>query len=211
VTIIGVVADAKQDSMDKAVLPEVYLPFPADVEPAVTFVVRGSADVDQIARKARDALRSVDASLTPTDVISMRELVSGSVQQERFRTALLSGFAVAALLLASIGIYGVLAYLVSQRTREIGIRMALGAPQAQVISMVFRQGMTPVAYGVATGVAGGFACARLIRTFLYGVDATNPGTYAAAAAVLLAVAMCACLVPARRASRVDPTLALRDE
>jgi predicted permease len=211
VTIAGVVADAKQDSMDKAVLPEVYLPFPADVEPSVTFVVRGSADVDQIARKARDAVRAVDASLTPTDVISMRELVSGSVQQERFRTALLSGFAVAALLLASIGIYGVLAYLVTQRTREIGIRMALGAPQAQVISMVFRQGMTPVAYGVAIGIAGGFACARLIRTFLYGVDATNPGTYAAAAAVLLAVAMCACLVPARRASRVDPTLALRDE
>jgi putative ABC transport system permease protein len=101
--------------------------------------------------------------------------------------------------------------LVTQRTREIGIRMALGASRAQVISMVLRQGMTPVAYGVAIGIAGGFGCARLIRTFLFGVDATNLGTYAGSAAVLLAVAICACLIPAQRASKVDPILALRDE
>jgi predicted permease len=211
VQIVGVVADAKQDGMDKPVQPLVYCPFTSDVENSVNFVIRSSADPSQIARLARDTVRAADKDLAPTDFTTLRELVSGSVQQERFRTALLSGFAGAALLLAAIGIYGVLAYLVTQRTREIGIRMALGAQQKQLLAMVFRQGMRPVAYGVAIGIAGALACARLIRTLLFGVDATNPATYAAAAAILAAVAMCACYFPARRATRVDPMVALREE
>jgi putative ABC transport system permease protein len=211
VTIVGVVADAKQDGMDKPAQPEVYSPFPADVQNSVTFVIRSSADPDQIARMARDTVRSIDINLAPTDVITMRELLSGSVQQERFRTALLSGFAGAALLLAAIGIYGVLAYLVTQRTREIGIRMALGAQQSQLIAMVFRQGMAPVAYGIVIGIAGALVCARLIRTLLFGVDATNLLTYVGSVAILLAVATCACYFPARRATRVDPMVALHDE
>jgi putative ABC transport system permease protein len=211
VTIVGVVADAKQDGMDKPAQPEVYLPFVADVENSVTFVIRSSADPEQIARMARDTVRSIDTNLAPTDVITMRELVSGSVQQERFRTTLLSGFAGAALLLAAIGIYGVLAYAVTQRTREIGIRMALGAQRSQLIAMVFRQGMAPVTYGVLIGITGALVCARLIRALLFGVDATNLTTYVGSAATLLAVAMCACYFPARRATRVDPTVALRDE
>jgi putative ABC transport system permease protein len=160
---------------------------------------------------ARDTVRSIDSNLTPTDIVTMREVVSGSVQQERFRTALLSGFAGAALLLAAVGVYGVLAYLVTQRNREIGIRVALGAQQSQLIAMVFRQGMCPVAYGVLIGIAGALASARLIRTLLFGADATNLATYAGSAAILLLVAMCACYFPARRATRVDPMVALRDE
>jgi putative ABC transport system permease protein len=211
VVIVGVVADAKQDGMDQPVQPEVYVPFADDTASPVSFVLRSSADPAELAALVRREVHGVDKDLVPTDIVTMRELVSGSLQQERFRTALLSGFAGAALLLAAIGIYGVLAYLVTQRTREIGIRMALGAQQPQLLAMIFRQGMGPVAYGVALGIAGALACARLIRTLLFGVDATNPATYAAAAATLLMVAMCACYFPARRATQVDPIVALRDE
>jgi putative ABC transport system permease protein len=211
VTIVGVVADAKQDGIDKPVQPEVYVPYSDDTQSPVSFVLRSSADPAELAALVRREVRAVDKDLVPTDIMTMRELVSGSLEQERFRTALLSGFAGAALLLAAIGIYGVLAYLVTQRTREIGIRMALGAQQQQLLAMVFRQGMGPVAYGVAFGIIGALACARLIRTLLFGVDATNPLTYAAAAAILLLVAMCACYFPARRATRVDPMVALREE
>jgi putative ABC transport system permease protein len=210
VVIVGVVADAKQDGMDQPVQPEVYVPFADDTASPVSFVLRSSADPAELAALVRREVHAVDKDLVPTDIITMRELVSGSLQQERFRTALLAGFAGAALLLAAIGIYGVLAYLVTQRTREIGIRMALGAQQPQLLAMIFRQGMGPVAYGVALGIAGALACARLIRTLLSGVDATNPATYAAAAAILLMVAMCACYFPARRATKVDPMVALRD-
>jgi putative ABC transport system permease protein len=211
VVIVGVVADAKQDGMDQPVQPEVYVPFADDTASPVSFVLRSSADPAELAALVRREVHAVDKDLVPTDIITLRELVSGSLQQERFRTSLLSGFAGAALLLAAIGIYGVLAYLVTQRTREIGIRMALGAQQPQLLAMIFRQGMGPVAYGVALGIAGAVACARLIRTLLFGVDATNPATYAAAAAILLMVAMCACYFPARRATKVDPMVALRDE
>jgi putative ABC transport system permease protein len=211
VVIVGVVADAKQDGMDQPVQPEVYVPFADDTASPVSFVLRSSAGPVELAALVRREVHAVDNDLVPTDIVTMRELVSGSLQQERFRTALLSGFAGAALLLAAIGIYGVLAYLVTQRTREIGIRMALGAQQPQLLAMIFRQGMGPVAYGVAIGIAGALACARLIRTLLFGVDATNPATYAATAAILLMVAMCACYFPARRATRVDPMVALRDE
>jgi putative ABC transport system permease protein len=211
VVIVGVVADAKQDGMDQPVQPEVYVPFADDTASPVSFVLRSSAEPAELAALVRREVRAVDKDLVPTDIVTMRELVSGSLQQERFRTALLSGFAGAALLLAAIGIYGVLAYLVTQRTREIGIRMALGAQQPQLLAMIFRQGMGPVAYGVALGIAGAVACARLIRTLLFGVDATNPATYAAAGAILLMVATCACYFPARRATKVDPMTALRDE
>jgi putative ABC transport system permease protein len=211
VVIVGVVADAKQDGMDQPVQPEVYVPFADDTASPVSFVLRSSADPAELAALVRREVHAVDKDLVPTDIVTMRELVSGSLQQERFRTALLSGFAGAALLLAAIGIYGVLAHLVTQRTREIGIRMALGAQQPQLLAMIFRQGMGPVAYGVALGIAGAVACARLIRTLLFGVDATNPATYAAAAAILLMVAMCACYFPARRATKVDPMVALREE
>jgi putative ABC transport system permease protein len=211
VVIVGVAADAKQDGIDQPVQPEVYVPFADDTASPVSFVLSSSAGPADLAALVRREVRAVDKDLVPTDIVTMRELVSGSLQAERFRTALLSGFAGAALLLAAIGIYGVLAYLVTQRTREIGIRMALGAQQPQLLAMIFRQGMGPVAYGVALGIAGALACARLIRTLLFGVDATNPATYAAAAAILLMVAMCACYFPARRATKVDPMVALRDE
>jgi putative ABC transport system permease protein len=211
VIIAGVVADAKQNGLDSAVAPEVYLPFADDVQNNVGIVVRSAADESLMATLIREQVHALDHDLAATDIRPAAELLSGSTKQERFRTSLLSGFAAIALLLAAIGIYGVVAYLVTQRTREIGIRMALGARHAQVLRMIVGQGMQPVAFGVAAGLAGAYVCARWIRTLLFGVEAVNPAIYAGAAALLLCVALCACCIPGLRASRVDPAIALRDE
>ncbi|HEY2016950.1 MAG TPA: ABC transporter permease [Bryobacteraceae bacterium] len=210
-TVIGVVGDEKQDGMAVPVQPEVYVPFVQETQNGVAVVIRSAEDPSAVAAFAREQIRAVDKDLALTDVMTLRELVHGSVKEERFRTTLLSGFAGMALLLAAIGIYGVLAYLVTQRTREIGIRMALGAEQRQLLALIFRQGMAPVVLGVAIGLAGALASARLIRTLLFGVDTADPATYAVTTGILLAVAMCACYFPARRAARVDPLVALRDE
>jgi len=210
-TVVGVVADEKQDGMGVPVVPEVYVPLVQETQNSVSFVVRSAEDPAAMAAFAREQVHAVDKDLALTDVMTMKDLVHGSVKEERFRTSLLSGFAVMALVLAAIGIYGVLAYLVTQRTREIGIRMALGAQRQQLLGLVFRQGMAPVICGVAAGLAGALAATRLIRTLLFGVDSADLTTYAATAAILLVVAMCACYFPARRATRVDPLVALRDE
>jgi putative ABC transport system permease protein len=210
-TVVGVVADEKQDGMGVPVVPEVYVPLSQDTQYGLAFVIRSAEDPAALAAFARQQVHAIDKDLALVDIQTMRTLVHGSVKEERFRTTLLSGFAGMALLLAAIGIYGVLAYLVTQRTREIGIRMALGAQQPQLLGLVFRQGMLPVIFGVVAGLAGALAATRLIRTMLFGVDSSDALTYSATAGVLLAVAMCACYFPARRATRVDPIVALRDE
>jgi putative ABC transport system permease protein len=211
VTIVGVVADQKQDGLDKAVLPEAYAPMAQDTQNPVTFVVRTKGDPRALAAFARDQVHAVDKDLAVTDVVTLQDEVHGSVKEQRFRTGLLSGFAAVALLLAAIGIYGVLAYLVTQRSREIGIRMALGAQPGRVLEMVLRQGMQPVLLGALAGAAGAAAVTRFIRGLLFGVEALDPGTYALTVFALIAVAMCACYIPARRATRVDPMVALREE
>lgn len=211
VTVVGVVADEKQDGLAVPVEPEVYVPFSQDVQNMAAFVIRSSEDPSVLAAFARNQVHSVDKDLALTDLMPLRDLVRGSVKEERFRTSLLSSFAVLALLLAAIGIYGVLAYLVAQRTREIGVRMALGAQRGQVLALVLRQGMKPVAGGLAIGLAGALLSVRLIRSLLFGVGAATPLIYAAAVGILLLVALCACYFPARRAAGVDPMLALRDE
>jgi putative ABC transport system permease protein len=211
VTIVGVVADQRQDGLDKAVLPEAYAPLAQDTQDPVTFVMRTKADPQALEAFARDQVHAIDKDLAVTDVITLQDEVQGSVKEQRFRTALLSGFAAVALLLAAIGIYGVLAYLVTQRSREIGIRMALGAQRGRVLEMVLRQGMQPVLIGALAGAAAAAAVTRFIRGLLFGVEAVDPGTYALTVFALIAVAMCACYIPARRATRVDPMVALREE
>jgi putative ABC transport system permease protein len=154
----------------------------------------------QIFRRLRDALRE-----------TMSEIRTRSVGDRRFTMILLAGFAVLGLVLAAIGIYGVLAYSVARRTREIGVRMALGAARARVVRMVLRDSLAPVVAGSVIGIAGALLATRLMRTLLYGVSATDPLTYVVVVAVLLAVSVLASVVPASRAARVDPLVAMREE
>ena len=161
--------------------------------------------------KARAQVAAVDKDLALTQTATLEEVVATSMADARFRTTLLAGFAGIALLLAALGIYGVLAYFVSQRARELGIRLALGAKPAALFRMVVGQGMRPVAFGAAIGLAGAVGVTTLMQSLLFGVTPVDPTAYGVATAALAAIAVAACAVPALRATRVDPLTALRDE
>jgi putative ABC transport system permease protein len=208
---VGVVADQKQDGLAVPVQPEVYSPLARNATSNMTFVIRSSGTPEALTGLARQVVHGVDKDLVLTDVTTLSDLVYGSVRNERFRTTLLAAFAGVALLLAALGIYGVLAYLVTQRTREIGIRMAMGARASQLLAMMFRQGMAPVLFGMAIGLLGALVVTNLLRTLLFGVPANDPAIYLATTGILALVAMFACWLPALRATRVDPMSALRDE
>jgi putative ABC transport system permease protein len=159
----------------------------------------------------RGVVREIDPSLPVYNLRSMPEVISRSMVQPRFLALLLATFSGIALFLAAIGIYGVMSYSVAQRTQEIGVRMALGARQLHVLRLVFRQGLILLVAGVAIGIGGAFALTRLMKTLLFEVTATDPLTYIAVTGVLTVVALIACYVPARRATKVDPLVALRNE
>jgi predicted permease len=211
VTIVGVVEDFKQDGMDDPVQPEVYVPLAQDVQNPLTFVIRSRVDPDAVVSLARTQVRAVDKDLVLTDVTTLDALVRKSVDGQRFRTWLLGSFAGVALMLAALGIYGVLAYFVAQRVRELGIRLALGASPAQVWRMVVGQGMRPVLWGSIAGLAAAYAAAGLIKSLLFGVAPLDPATYLTTAGALALIGAIACAVPAFRAVRVDPLVALRQE
>ena len=211
ITVVGVVADAKQDGMDKPVRPEVYVPLKASVQTPATFVVRSSVDPAAMMAAARQAVRSAGRDFLVSDVTTLQDVVGDSMSEERFRTSLLMGFAAVAVFLAALGIYGVLAYFVSQRSRELGIRLALGARPRALFGLVVTQGMKPVVAGIGVGLVASVAVTRLVSTLLFGVDALDPASYAVTVGVLAATALAACALPARRATRVDPLVALRDE
>ncbi|HEY2907218.1 MAG TPA: ABC transporter permease [Vicinamibacterales bacterium] len=211
VTIVGIVQDFKQDGMDDPVQPEVYVPLAQDVQNPVTFVIRSRLEPEGVVSLARAQVRAVDKDLLPTDVTTLDALVRKSVDGQRFRTWLLGSFAGIALLLAALGIYGVLAYFVAQRVRELGIRLALGASPAQVWRMVVRQGMRPVLWGSIAGLAAAYAAADLMKSLLFGVAPLDPATYLTTAGALALIGAIACAVPALRAVRVDPLVALRNE
>jgi putative ABC transport system permease protein len=159
----------------------------------------------------RQAVRSVDRQLAVDDVTTMEALVAEHLGGTRFRMQLLAAFAGFALFLTALGTYGVMAFVVGQRTREIGVRLALGARSRHVIGLVLRQGLLPVALGLLAGLAASLALARTLRALLYGVAGHDPSAAVAAAGLLLCAALLACALPARRALRVDPAEALRDE
>jgi len=168
-------------------------------------------DAGQLIQPARAAVKAFDPDQIIWRTQTLDQLLSTSVAPRRFNMFLLGIFAAVALVLAAVGLYGVMSYSVSWRTHEIGIRMALGAKRANVLRLVVRQGMTMALIGLAIGLVGAFSLSRVLKSLLYGVSSTDPLTFAIVSVVLLAVALLACLLPARRATRVDPLVALRTE
>ncbi len=209
--IVGVVADVKQLSLDGGIRPHVYEPLDQSPSPYVTFVLRTSTDPAGLGTAARHAIQEIDPEQPIAGVETAEALVADSVAQPRFAMLLLGVFAGVALLLAGIGTYGVIAYSVSQRTHEFGVRMALGAGRGQVLALVVRQGALLAAAGVALGLLAAAGSSRVLAGLLFGVSPTDPITYAGVALLLTGVALLACVVPARRATRVDPIAALRCE
>jgi putative ABC transport system permease protein len=211
ITIVGVVADEKQDGLDRPAEPTAYSSIGQAQQNPQTYVVRTTMNPNAAFASARAQVAAVDKDLALTQTTTLEDVVDTSMADAKFRTTLLAVFAGIALLLAALGIYGVLAYFVSQRSRELGIRLALGARPAALFRMVIGQGMRPVAVGSAIGLAGAVAVTTLMQSLLFGVTPVDPAAYLVAASALGAIAVAACVVPALRATRVDPLVALRDE
>ncbi|HJZ99165.1 MAG TPA: ABC transporter permease, partial [Candidatus Solibacter sp.] len=209
-TVVGVVDDVRHTSLNQE-YPCVYFSSAARLAPVMDIVVRTAGKPESVLSAVRARVHEIDSELPISNVRTMEEWVSNSAAQPRLNAALLAAFAGVALLIAAIGVYGVLAYSVNQRTREIGLRMALGAQQGGVLRWIVTQGMLVAATGIVIGLGGAFALSRLLATLLFGIQPRDPLTFGAVAAVLSVVALAACLVPAIRASRVDPIVALRDE
>ena len=209
--IVGIVADVKQDALEAKVDPQLFVPYDQLPMESVAFVVRSTADPKTVAAAVQGTVRGVDPDLPVYGLQPMTEAVAAATSQSRFYMLLLGGFAAIALLLAAVGIYGVTAYGVRQRTQEIGIRMALGASRDRVLRMVVGQGMALALAGAAAGLAGAFLATRGLHSLLYEVSASDPATFVAVAAVLLAVAALASYLPARRAALTEPQLALKGE
>jgi putative ABC transport system permease protein len=188
-----------------------YWPHPELAYSAMTIVARTDGDPLSYTAAVRREVQALDKDQPIADVRTMEQWLSDSVARTRFSTLLLSIFAVVALTLAAVGIYGVMSYSVTQRTHEIGIRMALGANRGDVMRMVVGQGMALALIGVGAGLAASFALTRVLASLLFGVSATDPVTFAAISLILTGVALGACFVPALRATKVDPMIALRYE
>lgn len=209
--IVGVVEDESQDTIAGGIRPEVYRSALQWPQRTMTVVVRTADEPLSQAKPLRDIVLALDPDLPLYDVSSMEQVVADSLSRERFLTWLLGLFALVALVQAAIGIYGIVAFSVSQRTREIGVRMALGAESGEVLRLVIRQGMVLVVSGLILGVAGAFGLTRSLSSQLYNIGALDPVTYLVVLALLLTVGLVACSVPALRAVRVDPVSALRNE
>jgi len=210
-TVVGVVKDSKEFSVDNEPPISIYHPHEQIPIPTMFLVVRSSSDPSQLISSINKEIQSLDPEIPAFEVKSMSDRVAESLGRRRFSTFLLGVFAVVALLLSVIGIYGVIAYSVSQRTQEIGIRMALGAAPAAILQMILRQSLTLVIVGICFGLMAAFGLTRLMSSLLFGVSQTDFVTFAVPPVVLLVVALVASFLPARRAGRVDPVTALRSE
>jgi putative ABC transport system permease protein len=218
--IVGVIRDVRERGLNSgspavfyipsAQVPDLMQAFENTLLPQI-WAVRTQGDPAKMIEAMRQQFLAVDSELAVADIKTMEHILEGSTSTENFSMTLLGGFAALALILASIGIYGVVSYMVEQRTNEIGIRMALGAKQSEVLAMVTRHGVLLASIGVIGGLAGAFGLTRFLAKMLYGVKPADPATFAAVAAALLLVAALASVIPALRATRVDPVIALRSE
>jgi putative ABC transport system permease protein len=208
-TVIGVVNDIRYTGLDGEIEQAVYLSYRQLPRSGMALALRGAVEPSSLAPALRNAVREIDPALPVYDVMTMNERLSNSVAARRFNLLLLGGFAALALLLAGVGVYGVISYVVTQRTHEIGIRMALGAQSADVARLFIKQGMALVLRGVALGSVGAFALTRVMKSLLFGVGATDPLTFAVIILLLISVALLSCWIPARRATKVDLMITLR--
>jgi putative ABC transport system permease protein len=210
--IVGVVGDTKATVLEDEATPQMYVPHAQDPSwGGMSLVVRSSSKPVALTSAVRAAVLSLDPDQPVFSIKTMEDVVAASVATRRISMLLLSGFAGLALLLAALGVYGLISYSIAQRTHEIGLRMALGAQSRDVLGLVLRQGMSLVLVGVCLGLVAAFALTRVMKSLLYEVSATDPLTFAGVALLLIVVALVACLIPARRAMRVDPMVALRYE
>jgi putative ABC transport system permease protein len=209
--IIGVAGDVKHNGVIDEATPEIYAPTLRSASGAYDLVVRSATGPAQIAAAARGQFRALDPNLPLFTIRTLEEAIALNLARQRFAVALLSAFATVGLLLAAVGVYSVMAYSVSRRTREMGVRMALGAQSSDVLRMILLEGFKLTAIGAAIGLPGAMAITRLMKNLLYGVSASDPPTFAGVSLLLAVVALLACWLPARRAAKTDPMGALRGE
>ena len=209
--VVGIVADVRHDALDKPARPELFVPHAQLPFASMTFVARTRGEPAAVSGAMKRAIRSVDPLQAIFRAATAEELVSNSLIERRFMLALLGSFALLAALLAAIGIYGVISVATTQRTREFGLRMALGAERREILGMVLREGTMMAGAGLAIGFAGVIVFGRVMNQFLYNISPADPATLAGVVTVLAAIALMACVLPARRATRVDPLVALRNE
>jgi predicted permease len=211
ITVVGVLADARTESLAEATIPQIYLSLYQRRAKDLAIFVRGRLDTAAIPVELREQVQSVDPTLPVFGAQTLNETVSASLTERRFSMEMVALFALTALLLAGLGIYGVISYMVSERTHEIGIRLALGAERRSILQIILRQGLRLAVAGAAVGLVGALIVSHLMAGLLYGVRPTDPLTFAGVALLFIGVALLACYIPARRATRVDPLVALRYE
>jgi putative ABC transport system permease protein len=209
--VVGVVADLKLNGVMVETPMQAYLPLPQEPSRGLAIVIRSASDPASIASALDAAVRQIDKDLPLYQTRTMDQMLDTSLARQRMSMLVFAVFAVVAVVLASVGLYGVVAHGVTERTHEIGVRIALGADRRHVLGLIVRQGLAMAAIGTIIGVAGAVALSRWIEGLLFGITATDPATFATVVGVLLAVAFVACYVPAWRATRLDPTQALRAE
>jgi len=209
--IVGVVRDVKHQGLETESQPEMYIPEAQRPELEMTLVIRAPVDQAALAVAVRSAVVAIDPDQPVAGIKPMSQLLGDSMAKQRFNYILLTIFAAVALILSAMGVYGVMAYTVAQRTSEMGIRIAMGARAGDVLRLVLVQGMKPVLVGLGLGLAGAAALTRLMDRLLFGVSTTDPLTFAGVAVLLSVVAVLACYIPARRAAALDPMTALRYE
>ena len=211
ITVIGTIADARTESLANPSVPQIYLSLYQTKPKELAIFLRGELDPSAIPDQVRAMVQSVNPELPVYGAQMLDDAVAASLAERRFSMEMVACFAATALLLAALGIYGVISYIVSERSHEIGIRLALGARRGKILQMVLREGLVLALSGAALGVGGALIVSHLMAGLLYGVTPTDPLTFIGVTLVLTAVAVAACCIPARRAMRVDPLVALRCE